>query len=168
MSNKHREQFTGELLDAALAQYRQVEPRAGLEARILANLQTERQAARRFGWHWGPVLASAVVSLALFAAFNLTRHSIRTASDEVPVALAAQSSLNPPPGFDTPPPTQIRRTPANASVTVAPRLARQRRMAAPTLEPRLIAQQTRTQAASDWRIEDVKISAVALADIVIK
>jgi hypothetical protein len=51
-------------LDAALSQYAAVEPRTGLEERVLANLRIERQhAARRAWWRWPAVaaLAAAIV-----------------------------------------------------------------------------------------------------------
>jgi hypothetical protein len=59
----------GRELDAALAKYADVEPRAGLEDRVLANLRAERtQVADRAWWRWsiaGALAAVAVVALAL-------------------------------------------------------------------------------------------------------
>lgn len=56
-------------LDAALAEYAAVEPRAGLEQRILANLRAEQfQTPDRARWRWavaGTVAAVMVVTLAL-------------------------------------------------------------------------------------------------------
>jgi len=47
-------------LDAALAQYGAVEPRAGLEQRVLTNLQAEREKmAARTWWRWPPAVALA-------------------------------------------------------------------------------------------------------------
>ncbi|HLW85782.1 MAG TPA: hypothetical protein VKR60_11255 [Candidatus Sulfotelmatobacter sp.] len=54
-------------LDAALAKYAAVEPRAGLEARVLANLQAERElssAHAAWGWPQVTALAAAVMILA--------------------------------------------------------------------------------------------------------
>lgn len=51
-------------LDAALARYAAVEPRAGLEARVLAHLQAERElssAHAAWGWPQVAALAAAVV-----------------------------------------------------------------------------------------------------------
>lgn len=49
-------------LDAALAKYATVEPRAGLEGRILANLRAERsRAPERSWWAWGLAAAAAAV-----------------------------------------------------------------------------------------------------------
>ncbi|MBZ5680384.1 MAG: hypothetical protein LAO24_09795 [Acidobacteriia bacterium] len=48
-------------LDAALARYASIEPRAGLEQRILANLRIEGQKVPHRGlWHWSALAAMAV------------------------------------------------------------------------------------------------------------
>lgn len=53
-------------LDVALAKYAAVEPRAGLEDRILANLRAKQtQAAPRSWWRWG--LAGALAALVVVA-----------------------------------------------------------------------------------------------------
>ena len=56
------------LVDAALAKYTAVEPRAGLEQRILANLRikTEKTADRRW-WHWS-LWATAVITAVVILA----------------------------------------------------------------------------------------------------
>jgi len=52
-------------LDAALAKYAEVEPRTGLEDRVLANLRIERQrAAGRSWWRW-PAVAALTAAIAL-------------------------------------------------------------------------------------------------------
>jgi hypothetical protein len=49
-------------LEAALARYAAVEPRAGLEDRILANLRAEKECmAERSGWRWQTIAALAAV-----------------------------------------------------------------------------------------------------------
>lgn len=59
----------GRVLDAALSKYADVEPRPGLEDRVLANLRTEHaQVSDRTWWHWslvGAMAAVLVVSLAV-------------------------------------------------------------------------------------------------------
>ena len=66
-----QDQSTDELdrvLDAALAQYSAVEPRAGLEDRVLANLRAQRTTvSERSWWRWGlaAALAAIVVVVAL-------------------------------------------------------------------------------------------------------
>ena len=52
------------MLDAALTKYALVEPREGLEERILANLHAaDKQSAPRTWWHWGFTAALAAVLL---------------------------------------------------------------------------------------------------------
>ncbi|HTS38815.1 MAG TPA: hypothetical protein VMH04_24285 [Candidatus Solibacter sp.] len=65
-------------LDAALARYAAVEPRAGLEDRILANLRAQpTEAAPRFWWRWGLAggLPWAVAALLVVAAAIAWRSS---------------------------------------------------------------------------------------------
>jgi hypothetical protein len=51
-------------LDAALTKFAAVEPRAGLEERVLANLRTERErAAGHSWWRWPAVAALAAVTV---------------------------------------------------------------------------------------------------------
>lgn len=64
MADNHHEQNHGEL-DDALAKYARVEPRAGLEERILANLQAEQARVPNHSvWRWSVaiVLAALVVA----------------------------------------------------------------------------------------------------------
>jgi len=52
------------LLDASLAKYADASPRAGLEERILANLQSEQSSESTHSlWQWGLVAALAAVAL---------------------------------------------------------------------------------------------------------
>src|ERR1035438_2975905 len=59
-------------LDAALAKYAALEPRAGLQDRILANLRAEKEhAANRLPWRWPAVGAlAAVIVVTLFATWR--------------------------------------------------------------------------------------------------
>jgi len=55
-------------LDAALAKYAAVEPRAGLEERVLANLRAERaKSPDRGWWRWTAVAALAAVAVVAVA-----------------------------------------------------------------------------------------------------
>jgi hypothetical protein len=54
-------------LGAALARYAEVEPRAGLEVRVLANLRAERALRPRSSWAWPRVTALAGAALILVA-----------------------------------------------------------------------------------------------------
>lgn len=170
MNNNKREQWTAELtaklLDAALGQYRSVEPRAGLEERILTNLQIKRQTARWFWWQWGPGLASAAVIVTLFVALSLSRQLPRSDSKTLPgtvtgshtePAHAASSSTVAP-----------QHAQPTATGTAVPPVIRKMRMVREFVAPPLVAQQTRPSQASELRIEDVKIPAVAVAEIVMR
>ena len=90
-------------LDAALAKYAAVEPRAGLEDRVLANLQAERaQVPDRAWWQWGVAGAlAAVVVIALALAWRsgkpsrpvVARHSpAMTEAAKDPARLVASNS----------------------------------------------------------------------------
>ncbi len=58
------------ILDAALAKYATVEPRIGLEDRVLANLRAEgAQASRNAGWRWWQWTAAAVAAAIVVAMF---------------------------------------------------------------------------------------------------
>jgi len=54
-------------IDAALLRYAAVEPRAGLEERVLANLDAERGRAEFSPWRWSPVVGVAVAAVVLVA-----------------------------------------------------------------------------------------------------
>src|ERR1700693_710302 len=59
-------------LNAALAKFTAVEPRAGLEERVLANLRAEQeQAAERSWWRW-PAMAvlTAAIVVTVFATWR--------------------------------------------------------------------------------------------------
>jgi hypothetical protein len=63
---EHNEQRIDSLLDVALHRYGAVEPRPGLEGRILVGVQgpTERSA---MGWAWWPIIATVAVALVVGA-----------------------------------------------------------------------------------------------------
>lgn len=71
MDHKQEQDQVGDdldrVLDAVLAKYAAVEPRSGLEERILANLSAERpRHLNRSWWHWG--LAGAAAALLVVGA----------------------------------------------------------------------------------------------------
>jgi hypothetical protein len=58
--------FVDELLDASLRRYASVEPRPGLEGRVLACVRARQQASRRRSiWAWGMGLAAVATMVAL-------------------------------------------------------------------------------------------------------
>src|ERR1700680_2964492 len=65
-------------LDAALAQYGAVEPRAGLEQRVLTNLQAERaKIASRTWWRW-PLTVALAAAVTIAVGVSLTWRSAKT------------------------------------------------------------------------------------------
>ena len=69
---KHNDmRFIDELLDAGLAQHRGVEPRPGLENRVLARLHAEQKVPPWLAWAWrigaGVVAIGVVVGLVSIA-----------------------------------------------------------------------------------------------------
>ncbi len=75
-------------INAALAKYTAVEPRAGLDARVLANLRAEQHhASVRVGWRWPALGATAAVLIVAAVSFmwrtgkptpNTSRHQPQT------------------------------------------------------------------------------------------
>src|SRR5260221_9831170 len=73
----HKNDALDRALDAALAQYSAIEPRTGLEDRILANLRAEQVHAHdRAWWRWAVAAACATV---VFVIIGLAWTSIRRA-----------------------------------------------------------------------------------------
>src|SRR6202171_4819089 len=67
-------------LDAALAQHGAVEPRAGLEQRVLTNLQAEREKiASRTWWRW-PVTVALAAAVTIAVGVSLTWRSAKTST----------------------------------------------------------------------------------------
>jgi hypothetical protein len=65
-------------LDAALAPYGAVEPRAGLEQRVLTNLQAEREKiASRTWWRW-PVTVALAAAVTIAVGVSLMSRSAKT------------------------------------------------------------------------------------------
>jgi hypothetical protein len=70
-NNKNR--FLDGVLDKALEEFGNGEPRTGLENRVLANLRTEQErTATKSGWWWA--VASAVAATAVIGALWLGNH----------------------------------------------------------------------------------------------
>ena len=70
MSDQNDERKLDDLLDSALASYSAVEPRAGLESRILARIQDAAEQQERWWctrWLWAGRVAAAVAAIVLSA-----------------------------------------------------------------------------------------------------
>jgi hypothetical protein len=84
------DQEVDRVLDAALAKYAAVEPRAGLEARILTNLRAKQtRTPNHFWWRWR--LAAAVIAI-LVVALSLAWRSGKPAHPDATVQASPQSS----------------------------------------------------------------------------
>jgi hypothetical protein len=78
-------------LDAALAKYAAIEPRAGLEDRVLANLRSERErAAARVWWRWPALGAAAAVVLVVAAVTLMWKQGAGRAGNPAPDITAHQ------------------------------------------------------------------------------
>jgi len=65
-------------LDAALAKYASVEPREGMEERILANLRAaDTRSAQRAWWNWGFAVLAAVLAIAAVAVWRWSQPTQR-------------------------------------------------------------------------------------------
>jgi hypothetical protein len=78
------EKFAEELLDASLENYHGVEPRPGLEYRVLTNLRLQSRVARPVYWNWTSAMIAAAAVLIFFAADHLIYHPADTAVISVP------------------------------------------------------------------------------------
>jgi len=99
MKSDERDRFMDTWLDEALRQRGAIEPRPGLEGRILANLRAESPA--RIG-RWWPVLATVAVALLIAAAIFTSRehrHSPRivVAHPDVPQSVRPERNAGTPP-----------------------------------------------------------------------
>lgn len=85
-------------LEAALAKYAAVEPRTGLEERILANLKSRPSSSTRVAWwHWAAVVAAALIvtSLVLWVEKHIAQQIVRrptTSSEQASHQTIAQSA----------------------------------------------------------------------------
>ncbi len=71
---RDREKIADQWLDAALKQYGEAEPRAGLEGRVLANLRAEKESLVSRGWNRPAVVAVAVVLVIGMGVFWASEH----------------------------------------------------------------------------------------------
>ena len=83
-------------LDAALANYSAVEPRAGLEERVLANLRAERTlVTHRAWWRWGLAVAAAVALVTIALAWRSGRTSQPVAGHPAIMRLRPTDNMTP-------------------------------------------------------------------------
>ena len=90
--DQNGEQGFHRVLDAALATYASIEPRAGLEGKVLANLRAERQPVPVPGfWRWSAAVGVAVVLIVVVA---LTWKSGRPGRNTTPQRPMAASTVH--------------------------------------------------------------------------
>jgi hypothetical protein len=92
MNENNRDRFINELLDASLAQYSRVEPRQGLEERLLAQVQSAkpvRLGKAHWSWYFVPATAAAAAVLAI-GGLLLTNQPVPTPAPAA-AAVAANS-----------------------------------------------------------------------------
>ena len=93
----HREDQLDRVMDVALANYTAVEPRAGLDERVLANLRAERvRAPERSWWRWG--FAAAVLVIGAVLAWRMANPSqpvlVNRPAETQPAPTQAPQSAN--------------------------------------------------------------------------
>lgn len=81
-------------LDGALQRYGNVEPRTGLESRILANLEAAAQ-VRRHGrgwwWAWGAAALMACIAVAMWVGIDMHHLTKRTVATTNPATVGASA-----------------------------------------------------------------------------
>lgn len=84
------------ILDAALAKYAAVEPRAGLEDRVIANvrasIRAEKTRLERTRWRWGLAVQAAIVIVALGLAIRSGRHTEPVVKHSAPIRVPSVPS----------------------------------------------------------------------------
>jgi hypothetical protein len=167
MRKDNQDRFVEELLDAALANYRGEEPRAGLEERTLANLREKSRAAKSLSRKWASMMVAAFILLMFSAMGYLTSTSVVSDSESVVVSSGDE------PRDDG---SNSAALLAKAEVIEGPGhvVKRMKTYGAAKWEKRhqelaldLSARRASERAENDLRVEEVRIAEVKLDDIVI-
>jgi len=165
------EKSAEELLDAAISNYRDVEPREGLENRVLANLRQQPRAARTVSWNRASALIAVSAALALFAVDHLIYHPAAS----VPSGAAVSGVSEPRGGADSN--LTARHVKAGETEVMTDVVKHAKSFAAPKqafsssrrrdLALNLNSRQGDERSGGGLRIDDVRITEVRLDDIVI-
>jgi hypothetical protein len=86
-------EYLDKVLDEALSDYREAEPLAGLEDRVLQRLRLQPEVRRRSWWKWGAFAACAAM-LAIAVWLGWRGHNARTEATQQPVEV--RNTLAPP------------------------------------------------------------------------
>jgi hypothetical protein len=106
MSENERDRFLDDLLDESLRRYAQVEPRQGLESRLLASVPERAQRTAWPQWGWIAAATTAVVVLGVSANYFMRSRTVLA-----PSTVAQQSAPSPAVVTKGPAPTLVRPTP---------------------------------------------------------
>ena len=96
--SEEKERFVDEILDKALANYSQAEPRMGLEGRVLARLEEEKTASARVWWRWAwaPAAAALLIAGGLYLARPKTGTPSKVAVQPTPPVTTTAPAPQPP------------------------------------------------------------------------
>ena len=121
----HNEDEFDNLLDHALSEYRDAEPLAGIEDRILARLHQRETTRQRFGWRWAIAFscaALAVIVVGITLGGPLRQLLAGWGGAHKPASpkqtVAAQKPVAPPPATQENPTRNIHRVPRTPSVPI--------------------------------------------------
>lgn len=164
-------QFVDYLLDATLERYSSVEPRTGLEGRILAGVAARWRSARRRNWTLALAFSALAVAAFVFAVLTPRRNPASVAPPEQ-VATAQPEAVIPRASFsrELPPVRNVQKP------TAIPQRPRQFPTPAPLSEQEklllLYVQETPksvlaepVNTAKDLEIPDLKIAALDIKDL---
>ena len=120
-----------DVLDGALKRYGDVEPRAGLEGRVLARL-AEQHAHRHKPWVWALTAAALASSIAVIALFTSRPWKVNPKVDKPAVVAFATGTKQEQPGnqrqpISSTPKRRSRRDTTNHGLRVTAKLPRQER-----------------------------------------
>ena len=122
--SEQKEKFADEILDKALANYSHAEPRLGLEGRVLARLDEEKQSpARVWKWAWAPAAAALLIAGGLYLARPRTQAPPAVAEQPAPPRTTATKPELPPIQAAQARPRSARRAAPAPQVTAAAKLS---------------------------------------------
>jgi hypothetical protein len=128
MDSENRERLLEERLDAALKQYSDIEPRSGLEGRILARVQAERNSLVFRPWRRWPASVATLFVVVTGLVFLIMWKPTRPVPGVTRSAAVSEARSQPPNVVSQP------RTSVRSPLT---RKVRQKRIAPAFAEPRL-------------------------------
>ena len=135
-NDNQRDTFLDQLLDASLARYAQVEPRPGLEERLLAGVRAEPSRPLWWRWAWLPATAGAVALIVVGALVLSERREPTPPASRVARTAEAPTAVAPSPAVkETVPGAPAKTTPRATRPTPASLAALPRRQEFPSPSP---------------------------------